>query len=285
MKVTLWGTRGSVPTPGPQTVRYGGNTSCVEVRVRPDTVVVLDAGTGIRPLGAALDCQVRRVDIFLSHLHLDHIQGLGFFAPLSHPDVEVHVWGLASSAQALDARLSRYLSPPLFPVRLRDRSCELTLHAVKPGPFELPGIAVRAGLVRHRGSALGYRLTDPRGSLAYVPDHELDMARVQRSSRRLGAVEELVGDVDVLIHDAQYSAQEYPEHRGWGHSSITDAARFATSAGAKRLVGFHHDPAHEDSFIDRLVESVARMQPRLDVVAAVEGSTFDVGASAASAAA
>jgi phosphoribosyl 1,2-cyclic phosphodiesterase len=134
---TLWGIRGSLATPGPETVRYGGNTACLEVRGADGTLVVLDAGTGIRRLGAAVGPEVRRLDLLLTHLHMDHIQGLGFFAPLYRPGLEVHIWGPHSATLDLHGRLTRYLSPPLFPVRLRDLPCQLTLHDVPLTPFAL----------------------------------------------------------------------------------------------------------------------------------------------------
>ncbi|MGQ0804161.1 MAG: MBL fold metallo-hydrolase [Actinomycetota bacterium] len=281
MNVTLWGTRGSVPTPGPQTVRYGGNTSCVEVRGCPDSIVVLDAGTGIRALGRSLGPDVRRVDILLTHLHLDHIQGLGFFDPLSRPGLEVHLWGPASTVRTLGARLSRYLSPPLFPVRLRDRRCDLTLHAVQPGSFALPGFEVSADLVRHRGRTVGYRLSHGHGSLAYLPDHELKPGRASQSGGRPVSGHALVRGVDLLIHDAQYSVDEYLEHAGWGHSSIDEAINFAASADVGTLVAFHHDPAHDDRAIDGILESALRDRERgPEIVAAIEGSTFTVGPTA-----
>src|SRR5579862_2974356 len=124
----MWGTRGSISTPGPETIRYGGNTSCLEVRGRKGELVILDAGTGIRRLGEHVTPDVRRIDILLTHLHMDHIQGLGFFGPLYDPRREVHIWGPASTTMDLRTRLSRYLSPPLFPVLLRDLPCKLTLH-------------------------------------------------------------------------------------------------------------------------------------------------------------
>src|SRR5213593_2066954 len=135
MHVTLWGTRGSVAAPGPETARYGGNTSCVEVRGTDGTILVLDAGTGIRRLGAALPRGLRRVDLLLTHLHMDHLQGLGFFAPLYNPAAEVHLWGPASATLDLRQRLTRYLSPPLFPVQLRELPCDLRLHEVTCGDF------------------------------------------------------------------------------------------------------------------------------------------------------
>jgi ribonuclease BN (tRNA processing enzyme) len=154
---------------------------------------------------------------------------------------------------------------------------------VQPGrSFALPGLEANSDLVHHRGRTVGYRLSDGLGSLAYVPDHELEPDRGSASGRRAVSGDELVNGVDVLIHDAQYSADEYPEHAGWGHSTIDDAIRFAASAEAGRLVAFHHDPGHDDRAIDRLLESaLAVQQPELEVVAAVEGSTFTIGDSTA----
>ena len=157
MRVTLWGTRGSLATPGPETARYGGNTSCVEVRGREGTVLVLDAGTGIRRLAATLPDSVRRVDVLLTHLHMDHIQGLGFFAPLYRPDIEVHIWGPASTALSLQTRLTRYLSPPLFPVGLSELPCKL--HEVPGGEVDIGEFRVSSALVCHPGPTVGYRIS------------------------------------------------------------------------------------------------------------------------------
>ena len=137
MRARIWGSRGSLATPGPETVRYGGNTACIEVELSDGSLVILDAGTGIRGLGLSLDGRrPTRIDILLTHLHMDHIQGLGFFAPLYDPDVETHLWGPASTTLDLRGRLVRYLSPPLFPVHLRDLPCNLVLHQVPRGRFE-----------------------------------------------------------------------------------------------------------------------------------------------------
>src|SRR5512136_549441 len=155
MIVTLWGTRGSLAAPGAETARYGGNTSCVEVRGRGGTVLVLDAGTGIRRLGKALPTNLSRLDLLLTHLHMDHIQGLGFFAPLHNPDLEVHIWGPASTTATLRTRLMRYLSPPLFPVHLRDLPCRLTLHEVPCGDFTIGEFQVASALVCHPGPTVG----------------------------------------------------------------------------------------------------------------------------------
>ena len=206
MKVTVWGTRGSQATPGPDTVRYGGNTSCVELQTQPDTRVVLDAGTGLRRLGVELSADVRRVDILLTHLHMDHIQGLGFFSPLFRPDFEVHIWGPGSATADLRTRLTRYMSPPLFPVRLPELPCDLHLHDLNEGCVEVPGFTVRTALVCHPGPTVGYRLDDGHGSLAYLSDHEpmLACSRFADSPEWCSGLE-IAASVDVLIHDAQYT--------------------------------------------------------------------------------
>jgi phosphoribosyl 1,2-cyclic phosphodiesterase len=279
VRVTLWGTRGSLPAAGPETVRYGGNTSCVEVRGADGTLLILDAGTGIRRLGAKLGPEISRLDLLLTHLHTDHIQGLGFFNPLYQPGLDVHIWGPASTTLDLRERLARYLSPPFFPALMRDMPSRITLHNVPCGRFEIGGFKVLADLVSHRGPTVGYRITEDAASIAYIPDHE----------PALGATDfpgdpdwtsgfELASGVDLLIHDAQYSDTEYEERVGWGHSSVRHALLFAAATGVRRLVTFHHDPAHDDSVLDRLVEE-ARGTSSLpfELVPGTEGATFQLG--------
>lgn len=280
MKVTLFGTRGSLPTPGTETFEYGGNTSCVAVRGADGTIVVLDAGTGIRALGATIGADVRRVDVLLSHLHLDHIQGLGFFAPLYRADIEVHIWGPISTRLSLRTRLMRYLSPPLFPVGLRELPCELTLHEVPCGETRIGEFRVDSTLVCHPGPTVGYRITDARGKvLTYLPDHEPALgARPFPSLPRewtSGAM--LAQASDLLIHDSQYAAHEYADHVGWGHSSMRHVLDFGTLTGARHLVPFHHDPGHCDADLDRmLAQAIDQAKPRYRVTPAREGMTFEV---------
>jgi ribonuclease BN (tRNA processing enzyme) len=259
VNVVLRGVRGSLPSPRPGTARYGGNTSCVEVRAAAGTVCVLDAGTGIRAVNGKAG-ELTRVDVLLTHLHMDHILGLGFFRPLYEPGLEVHLWGPPSATETLHARLTRYLSPPLFPVRLRDLPCRLELHDAPRGPFEVPGLSVTADLVSHPGPTLGYRLEGGDGGvLTYISDHEPALGN--------GTVDgppgwtsgyALARGAHVLIHDAQYSDDEYPSHVGWGHSSISHALSFAELAGVGRLIPFHHDPDHEDQTLDALYADVEK---------------------------
>jgi hypothetical protein len=171
MRVTLYGTRGSIPAPGPETMRYGGNTPAVKVCAENGAVLVLDAGTGIRRLGAQLSTTATRVDILLTHLHMDHIQGLGFFPPLYNPAVEVHLWGPASSTLSLEARLSRYLSPPLFPIHLRDLP-SVSCHHVPRSSFDIGPFRILTALVSHPGPTVGYRIEADGGVLCYLSDHE-----------------------------------------------------------------------------------------------------------------
>jgi phosphoribosyl 1,2-cyclic phosphodiesterase len=276
MNVVLRGVRGSLPSPRPETARYGGNTACVEVRAAPETVCVLDAGTGIRAVEGR-NGDLRRVDVLLSHLHMDHILGLGFFRPLYQPGLEVHLWGPPSATQSLHARLTRYLSPPLFPVRLRDLPCRLELHDAPRGPFEIPGLSVMADLVCHPGPTLGYRLEGGDGGvLTYIPDHEpaLGSGRVGAPSMWMSGYD-LAKGANVLIHDAQYTDEEYPSHVGWGHSSISHALAFAELADVERLIPFHHDPDHGDETLDELYAANATRH-RFEIDPAREGTEFVV---------
>jgi len=279
VKVTLWGTRGSLASPGPETIRYGGNTPCVEVRSEDGTVLVLDAGTGIRRLGDAIVEEIERVDVLLTHLHMDHILGLGFFEPFFRPNIDVHLWGPSSHQLDLHARLSRYLSPPLFPVRLRDLPCQLTLHdVVSIGKFEIGPFTIQADLVCHPGPTVGYRIEENGASFVYLPDHEPALG----ADDFPGDLDYVSGlglarDADLLIHDTMYTAEEYPRYVGWGHSSLDDALAFARAAGVRRLVTFHHDPGHTDAELERQVEQASASTLPFQLLRGMEGETFEVG--------
>ena len=279
MNVTFYGTRGSLATPGHATQRYGGNTACVLVRGEDGSALVLDAGTGIRAAARSLSRDVRRVDILLTHLHMDHIQGLGFFGPLYNPAMEVHIWGPASATLSLRARLMRYLSAPLFPVPLRDLPCKLMLHEVPAATVRVGEFEITTNLVCHPGPTVGYRVSTPGGVLAYMSDHEPALGRnALRLPAHWTSGQALAEDADLLIHDAQYTDAEYATRVGWGHSSIAHALEFAALAQAKHLVAFHHDPAHDDVTLDRLTaEAIAQAAPAFAVTAAAEGAVFEVG--------
>ena len=231
MKVALWGTRGSLPTPGLDTSRYGGNTSCVAVHGKRGTMLVLDAGTGIRGLGMTIGA-VHRVDILLTHLHMDHIQGLGFFAPLQRPGSRGAYLGTAGTNLSLRTRLMRYLSPPLFPVRLSELPCALTLHEVPREDLQIGEFRVEAALICHPGSTVGYRITDSDGAvLTYLPDHEPALGSQPFPSLPCewtsgGALARGSGPADPRqpVH-----RHEYRDRIGWGHCSLATCLASARS--------------------------------------------------------
>ena len=276
MRVRLNGTRGSVGRAGPATVRYGGDTSSVEVTAGDGSTLVLDAGSGV----VHADCADRaggRVDILLTHLHMDHIQGLGFFRPLFEPDVEVHLWGPVSATKSLTARLARYLSPPLFPVRLRDLP-SVAVHELSPGTEKIGPFSVNSEFVVHPGQTYGYRIEAGGRSITYLPDHEpaLGPGRIPDDPRWTSGFV-LADRSDLLIHDAQYTDDEYAQRVGWGHSTLTHALDFAELAAVRRLVTFHHEPNHSDEEIDRYHSEVgARREPSFQFEAGLAGATFEV---------
>jgi ribonuclease BN (tRNA processing enzyme) len=278
MRITLFGTRGSIAAPGPETNRYGGNTSAVEVLGNDGTVLVLDAGTGIRRLGAQILPSTTRIDILLTHLHMDHIQGLGFFGPLYDPEIDVHIWGPASSLLTLEARLSRYLSPPLFPVHLRDVP-RVVCHEVPRPPFDVGPFRIGTSLVCHPGPTVGYRIEAEEGVATYLSDHEpaLGLKNGQWPAEEWISGYDLAVNADLLIHDAQFTDEQYQRCVGWGHSTYRHAFEFASQVGAKQIVPFHHDPSHDDEMLDRLVDGAAKTFKSVCAAAGREGTAFDVG--------
>jgi phosphoribosyl 1,2-cyclic phosphodiesterase len=253
MRVTLWGVRGSIPVPGPEVAGFGGNTSCVQVTAGDGRELILDAGTGIRALGAAIPAECRHIDILLTHLHLDHIQGLMFFAPCFQANAELVVWGPAAPDAPLLDRIGRYISAPLSPVEVRELPCQVEFREAEPSEWRIGPAIVRAAAVSHRGPTLGYRIEDEGATLCYIPDHEPALgAPLDDLQDDWISGLDLARDADVLIHDCQYTDGEYPAHLGWGHSSLSDALAFGRRARARRMLLFHHDPLHCDEFLDRL---------------------------------
>ncbi len=253
MKIRIWGCRGSLAAPGPETVRYGGNTSCVEV-VSGETRIILDAGTGIRALGLAIDRDgPSDLHLLLTHLHLDHVEGLGFFAPIWHASTCVNVWGPPSPVRRLKERLARYLSPPLFPVHLSDIPATLTFHDAPEGEWEIGGIRIQSAPVSHPGPTIGYRLSENGHDFTYIPDHEPVLGtEFDELPADWISGHGLADGTDLLFHDGQYTEDEYPGRVGWGHSSVAHAVQFAQRSQAERLVLFHHDPLHGDAALDTL---------------------------------
>ena len=253
MKVAVWGSRGSIPAPGPETMRYGGNTSCVQLTIADGSVLVLDAGTGIRGLGLALPDGDGPLHILLTHLHLDHIQGLMFFAPMFHPQSEVVIWGPASPEASLEDRIARYISAPLTPLEVRELPCHPSFREAETTEWQIGSAVIRAASVAHRGPTLGYRVEADGSSLCYIPDHEpgLGASLAELEEDWISGLE-LARDASLLIHDCQYTDDEYPDHLGWGHSRVSDALTFGRRARAEQVLLFHHDPLHSDDFLDEL---------------------------------
>src|SRR5690242_14277003 len=254
MRVTICGSRGSVPSPGADKLRYGGDTSCVYVELSDGTHLILDAGTGIRNLPEEAGSVNGHVHILLTHLHLDHIQGLLFFAPLFDESAEVTIWGPAAPGASLRSRLARYLSAPLTPVDIRELPCQLDFRRCPHAEWEIGSARIRAEAVTHRGPTLGYRIEEDDAALCYLPDHEpaliesLDNLEPEWTSGY-----SLAHDASLLIHDAQYTDEEYPAHRGWGHSAISHSVAFADRVRARNTLLFHHDPWHSDDDLDAIL--------------------------------
>lgn len=269
--VKFWGVRGSIATPGPSTVHYGGNTSCVEVRTKGQ-IIILDAGTGLRQLGRALTQEFKErplaLNILLSHTHWDHIQGLPFFQPLYQPNNRIRILGYEGARSGLFNVLSSQMESPHFPVGLKELPSNVEIEELRDMEFTVGDIHIESYFANHPGICVGYRISTPEGSIAFFPDNEpphrlkhtsrklesFDTARtafVKTQSRKLA---EFIKNVDVLIMDSQYDAQEYERHRGWGHGCVDDVVQLAVEAGARRLHLFHHDPDHDDAKITAMVE-------------------------------
>lgn len=256
MRVKVWGARGSIPAPGPETMRYGGNTSCVELGLADGSTLILDAGTGIRNLGLALPRVERPINILLTHLHLDHIQGLMFFAPAFRPESEIVIWGPASPDASLRDRVARYISAPLAPVEVRE--LPFSFREAEQMEWTIGSARIRAQSVNHRGPTLGYRVEQGGSSLCYIPDHEpgLGTALSELDDDWISGFD-LARNASLLIHDCQYTDREYPQHLGWGHCSVSDALAFGQRTAASRMLLFHHDPLHSDDFLDVFCGEIA----------------------------
>jgi phosphoribosyl 1,2-cyclic phosphodiesterase len=286
--VRFWGTRGSIPSPGPTTVRYGGNTPCLELRTEDGWLIILDAGTGIRELGRSL---LERAngdpvagDIFLTHAHWDHIQGIPFFAPLFRKGNRFTIWGSRSLQTSIDRVVRDQMSPVVFPVSFEELQARIDFQELAEERRMGNGYEVSAIAVRHPGGALGYRFSAGNGearALVYVSDNELSQqAKYDDPPEWRRKLVAFMHGASVLVHDTMYTAEEYRSFIGWGHSTHEQAVDLALEAGVKRLVLFHHRPERSDDEVDRCVENcravVARRGGALPVLAAAEGMTMQV---------
>jgi len=293
-RIRLWGVRGSIPVPGKGTVRYGGNTSCVEVRADGE-IIILDAGSGIRLLGLALDKEFgsrsMKLTLLISHTHWDHIQGLPFFSPVYNQKNLIRVLGYEGARAGLAKILASQMETPFFPVSLRQLPSHLAIEELKEMEFRVGPVEVRSKFANHPGICAGYRLATSSGSIAYFPDNEpyeeLKLLLASRDgiseheardfavAERTKLVEFLQG-CDLAIMDTQYTEEEYAKHVGWGHSSVDSVVSLALDANVGKLVLFHHDPNHDDQMIDKMVEHarafVAKSGKSLEVDAAREGA-------------
>jgi phosphoribosyl 1,2-cyclic phosphodiesterase len=274
-RLKFWGTRGSISVPGPGTLRYGGNTTCVEVRADGE-IIVLDAGSGIRSLGVALEKEFQsqpiKLSLLITHAHWDHIQGLPFFGPAYEKKNEICVRGYDGVDSSFSEIMAEPMKAPFFPIAMRELSATIDIRKLTEMEFSFGKVQVHARFVNHPGVCAGYRLLTSAGSIAFLPDHEPyqflhaakandmspEQAEKTATEQRIGLVEFLHRS-DVLILDAQYTDTEYESHVGWGHGSISSAVSLALDADVSRLVLFHHAPGHDDTVLDAMVDDARRL--------------------------
>lgn len=271
MKITFWGVRGSIPAPGPSTVKYGGNTACVYVETDHDALI-LDAGTGLRGLGELLvRGQKFQHHLLLSHNHWDHIQGFPFFLPAYHPQHQVYIYAAQTVPEQPDAILTQ-MENSTFPVPHSQLKATLSLTPLELGqfPMSIAGIAIDAIALIHPNGGFGYRLFYQGKVAIYLTDNELNSDVCER---RYAEMVEFCQGADILIHDAQYGEQEVRVKKGWGHSSFAQSIALATAAGVKTLCWYSHDPLRSDNDLDQIVANLPQM-PELTVLAAYEGLTI-----------
>jgi len=257
--VRFWGVRGTLPAPGPETARYGGNTPCVEVTCGQERLI-LDAGTGIRALGASLaGREGLNSHIFLTHAHLDHIMGFPFFRPAYSPNNTFQIWAghLAPESGGIRSVLATIMSKPIFPVPLRIMHASMAFHDFTAGDTlnPLPDIVLRTAPLNHPNGATGYRIDYGGRSICYVTDTEHREGELDRT------IIELIAGSQLVIYDSTYTEEEYARFRGWGHSTWNEGVKLCDAAGSGTLVAFHHDPDHSDADLDRIGEEMERARP------------------------
>jgi CheY-like chemotaxis protein/phosphoribosyl 1,2-cyclic phosphodiesterase len=290
MRIRFWGTRGSLAKPGASTIRYGGNTSCVEVRSAGGTLIILDCGTGAHELGRSLMMSGERPirgHLLITHTHWDHIQGFPFFAPLFVPGNEFDVYAPQGLGRRLEDTLAGQMEYTYFPVTLGELGATIRYHEVTESIFDLGTVQVTARYLNHPGLAMGYRLEADGVAMVYATDHEPHSRHQPEAADPTQAVPihredqrhiDFLAGADLVIHDAQYTLEEYPSKLTWGHSPAELAMDFALAAGVKRLALFHHDPLRDDAAVDQLVERCRQRNVAggLDIFAAAEGQTIEL---------
>ena len=278
LDVTFFGVRGSTPCPCDDNRRYGGNTSCVVLDVPGGEPIIFDLGTGLRFYGVDERCgsDPFRATALVSHLHWDHVQGLPFFAPLHCTDTRLDVYGPSEEGSTLEQSFDVFMTPPFFPICYRELAGRVSLNDVPEGSFDVGPARVTARSVPHVGRTFGYRVDWNGLSVGYISDHQQPIDDPTRVDSQVLA---LADGVDLLIHDAQFTAEEFAERPHWGHCTVDYAIEVAHQAGVGELVLFHHDPAHDDDHVDRLLAEARDRSVGLDVdhvSAAVEGRTISL---------
>jgi len=281
LRVTFFGVRGSCPCSGAGYLRYGGNTSCVAITVGDEPPIVFDLGTGLRPFGRDVEARYSTAEpiqmtALLTHLHWDHIIGLPFCTPLLSFGTRMEVYGPPQVGGTLHDVIDRVVIPPFFPVQVKELKGSIDFHEVEEDDFAVGSAKIRVRRVPHVGTTLGFRIEADGASVAFVSDHQTPPDRQSVAA----SVLELSDGADLLIHDAQYTDEEFEEKATWGHSTVGYAVHVAAEAGARRLSLFHHDPDHTDEILDRLVDKAVEAPgaSRLEAVsAAAEGSSIELG--------
>ena len=270
VSIAFHGVRGSTPCCCPTLQRYGGNTSCVSIEAEGCDPIVLDCGTGLRMFGASLADEPCQVHVLVTHLHWDHIQGLPFFTPLKFADTTFSVYGPGEDGETFGESFGRFMAPPFFPIETGHLPASITFDDAHDRDFTLGDTEVMARPVPHTGTTSGFRVTRNGVSVAYIPDHQ---EPVGDPTHVAPSVLELCRGVDVLIHDAQFTKEEFEIKADWGHATAEYAVEVARQAGVKTLVLFHHDPAHDDDTLDEITERIVALaaDEPFEVVAAAEG--------------